>query len=64
MRVTADNRVFLPKLDSDTRSKINAEFMFRRTFEHRAVLVIKEKLSDKISNSDPYNPGEKFHTVE
>jgi 2,3-bisphosphoglycerate-independent phosphoglycerate mutase len=44
--------------------KIGAEFIFRRTFEHRAVLVIKEKLSDKISNSDPYNPGEKVHAVE
>jgi len=44
--------------------KIGAEFIFRRTFEHRAVLVIKEKLSDKISNSDPYNTGEKVHRVE
>lgn len=43
--------------------KIGAEFVFRRTFEHRAVLVIREKLSDKISNSDPYNPGEKVHHV-
>jgi len=44
--------------------KIGAEFIFHRTFEHRAVLVIKEKLSDKISNSDPYNPGQKVHHVE
>jgi 2,3-bisphosphoglycerate-independent phosphoglycerate mutase len=39
--------------------KIGADFIFHRTFEHRAVLIIKEKLSDRISNSDPYNPGEK-----
>lgn len=44
--------------------KINAQFIFRRTFEHRAVLVIKEKLSDKISNSDPYNPREKVRPVQ
>jgi 2,3-bisphosphoglycerate-independent phosphoglycerate mutase len=44
--------------------KINADFMFRRTFEHRAVLVIKEKLSDQISNSDPYGTGKKVLSVE
>ena len=37
--------------------KIGAEFVLMRTYKHRAVLVIKMALSDKISDSDPYVSG-------
>jgi 2,3-bisphosphoglycerate-independent phosphoglycerate mutase len=43
---------------------IGIPFIFKRTYEHRAVLVIKEKLSDKISHSDPFVAGEKVRRVE
>lgn len=43
---------------------IGVPFIFKRTYEHRAVLIIKEKLSDKISNSDPFVAGEKVKRVE
>ncbi len=41
-----------------------AKFIFMRTYEHRGVLIIKEKLSDKISDSDPFYAGEKVKKVE
>lgn len=34
--------------------KIGAKFVFMRTRGHRAILIIKEKLSDKITSNDPY----------
>lgn len=43
---------------------LGVPFIFKRTYEHRAVLVIKDKLSDKISNSDPFVAGEKVKRVE
>ncbi|MDI6798644.1 MAG: 2,3-bisphosphoglycerate-independent phosphoglycerate mutase [Candidatus Aenigmarchaeota archaeon] len=44
--------------------KIDAPFVLIRTYEHRAVLVIKERLSDKITDSDPLNAGEKVKRIE
>jgi len=43
---------------------IGASFLFKRTFEHRAVLIIKEKLSDKISANDPYFEGKHVGSVQ
>ncbi|MFH8121101.1 MAG: phosphoglycerate mutase, partial [Candidatus Aenigmatarchaeota archaeon] len=43
---------------------IGVPFVFMRTYGHRAVLIIKEKLSDKITDSDPYYDGEKVRRVE
>jgi 2,3-bisphosphoglycerate-independent phosphoglycerate mutase len=43
---------------------IGVPFVFMRTYGHRAVLIIKEKLSDKITDSDPYYEGEKVRTIE
>lgn len=39
-------------------------FIFKRTYEHRAVLIFKEKLSDRISDSDPLVVGEKVKRIE
>jgi 2,3-bisphosphoglycerate-independent phosphoglycerate mutase len=44
--------------------KIGVEHIFMRTFEHRAVLILKEELSDKITNSDPYFAWLKVNRVE
>jgi 2,3-bisphosphoglycerate-independent phosphoglycerate mutase len=43
---------------------IGVPFVFMRTYGHRAVLIIKEKLSDRITDSDPYYEGEKVRTIE
>jgi len=43
---------------------IGIPFILRNTFEHRGVLIIKEKLSDKITNSDPFRVGECVRPVE
>ena len=43
---------------------IGAPFVIRNTFGHRAVLVIKEKLSDKINGNDPRVVGERVGQVE
>ncbi|MEM5791059.1 MAG: 2,3-bisphosphoglycerate-independent phosphoglycerate mutase [Candidatus Aenigmatarchaeota archaeon] len=41
-----------------------SKFIFMRTYEHRGVLILKEKLSDKISDSDPFYAGEKVRRIE
>jgi 2,3-bisphosphoglycerate-independent phosphoglycerate mutase len=38
---------------------IDAGFTFKRTYGHRAVLVIHERLSDGISDNDPHTTGSK-----
>jgi len=43
---------------------IGIPFILRNTFEHRGVLIIKEKLSDKVTNSDPFRVGECVRPVE
>ena len=43
--------------------KIDPNFVLMRTYGHRAVLVIKMDLSDKISDSDPHVEGEKVKKV-
>lgn len=43
--------------------KIGAKFVFMRTYGHRCVLIIKEKLSDKITDSDPLENGKKVQRV-
>lgn len=43
---------------------IGVPFIFMRTYVHRAVLIIKEKLNDKITDSDPLYAGEKVKKVE
>ena len=41
-------------------SELNVEFVFRRGSGHRGALVLRgEKLSDKISDTDPHKVGEK-----
>ncbi len=42
---------------------IGVPFTFMRTFEHRAVLIIKMNLSDQISANDPYTAGEKIKRI-
>jgi len=42
---------------------IGAPFIFRQTFGHRAVLVIKKNLDDNITDSDPKLAGEKVKKV-
>jgi 2,3-bisphosphoglycerate-independent phosphoglycerate mutase len=44
--------------------KLDVDHIFMRTYGHRAVLILKEKLSDKISDSDPYFNWEKVRKVE
>ncbi|MEM5814958.1 MAG: hypothetical protein QXD89_00500 [Candidatus Aenigmatarchaeota archaeon] len=39
--------------DINKKVKIGVDFEFKRTYGHRAVLVIKKKLSDKIQLNDP-----------
>ncbi|MEM7825755.1 MAG: hypothetical protein QW412_02770 [Candidatus Aenigmatarchaeota archaeon] len=43
---------------------IGVPFVFMRTYGHRAVLIIKEKLSSKITDSDPYYEGENVKRIE
>jgi len=43
--------------------KIGKDFIFFRTYGHRAVLVIKDFLSDKITDNDPYIPFEKVKRI-
>ncbi len=43
---------------------IGVPFTFMRTFEHRAVLILKNKLSDAVTTNDPYKNGEKVKRVE
>jgi 2,3-bisphosphoglycerate-independent phosphoglycerate mutase len=44
--------------------KLGTEIVFMRTYEHRAVLILKENLSDKITDSDPYFAWQKVNRVE
>lgn len=46
------------------RVKIGQRFILRRTHGHRAVLVIKKRLSDQITSNDPYKTGVKPKRVE
>jgi len=48
----------------NTHVDIGVPFIFKRTFEHRAVLIIKEKLSDKISSNDPHVEGKKALAIQ
>ncbi len=48
----------------NTHLKIGPRFVLIRTYGHRAVLVIKERLSDQITSNDPYKTGVKPHRVE
>jgi|SRR3989338_1125493 len=43
---------------------LEAPFIFRRSFGHRAVLIFREKLSDQITSNDPHNVGEKVKKIE
>lgn len=43
---------------------IGIPFTFVRTYGHRAVLILKEKLSDEISGNDPHKTGEKVKRIE
>lgn len=44
--------------------KIGPKFIFMRTYGHRCALIIKEKLSDEITHSDPLKVGKKVKKVE
>jgi len=48
----------------NTHVDIGVPFIFKRTFEHRAVLIIKEKLSDKITTNDPHGEGQRAAAVQ
>lgn len=48
----------------NTHVDIGVPFIFKRTFEHRAVLIIKEKLSDRIITNDPHSDGQKAAGIE
>lgn len=39
-------------------------FHFHRTYGHRGVLIFKEKLSDYISDSDPYETGKRVKKIK
>lgn len=43
---------------------IEAPFIFRRTYGHRAILIFREKLSDQITSNDPNNEGERVKKIE
>lgn len=43
---------------------LGVDFVFRRTHGHRAVLIIKQDLSDKITDSDPLTSWEKVNSVK
>ena len=43
---------------------IGVPFIFKRTYEHRAVLVIKKELSDQISSNDPHAEGAKTLRIQ
>ncbi|MEM0480668.1 MAG: hypothetical protein QXQ14_00555 [Candidatus Aenigmatarchaeota archaeon] len=45
------------------KMKFEIPFYIKRTYGHRGVLVFKEKLSDKITNSDPLEIGKKVNFV-
>ena len=44
--------------------KLEVPHIFMRTYGHRAVLILKENLSDKITDSDPYFDWQKVKKVE
>jgi 2,3-bisphosphoglycerate-independent phosphoglycerate mutase len=44
--------------------KLDVDHIFMRTYGHRAVLILKDKLSDKISDSDPYFDWERVKKIE
>jgi 2,3-bisphosphoglycerate-independent phosphoglycerate mutase len=43
---------------------ISVPHIFMRTYEHRAVLILKENLSDRISDSDPYENWKSVRRIE
>ncbi len=43
--------------------EIGVPFIFKRTYEHRAVLVIKMSLHDDISSNDPMREGDKVKRI-
>jgi 2,3-bisphosphoglycerate-independent phosphoglycerate mutase len=47
----------------NTHVKVGVEFNFMRTYGHRAALVIKHALSDKITSNDPHTEGKKVGKV-
>lgn len=42
---------------------VGVPFTFMRTFEHRAVLIIKMNLSDELTGNDPFAAGEKIKKI-
>jgi 2,3-bisphosphoglycerate-independent phosphoglycerate mutase len=48
----------------NTHVDLGVPFIFKRTFEHRAVLIIKEKLSDKITTNDPFVEGKRATYIQ
>ena len=43
---------------------VGVDFLLKRTYYHRAVLLFKKEMSDEITDSDPYVVGEKPRMVE
>lgn len=48
----------------NTHIEIGVPFTFMRTYGHRCVLILRKKLSEKITSNDPYKVGEKVKTIE
>jgi 2,3-bisphosphoglycerate-independent phosphoglycerate mutase len=59
------NMFGLDELTKAIIKKVNVgvKFVFKRTYEHRAVLIIKRKLSDNVTDSDPLSNGLKSKEV-
>jgi len=55
----------LPELARYINENVNigVPFIFKRTYEHRAALMIKMNLSDEISSNDPMKEGEKVKKI-
>lgn len=55
----------LPELARYINENVNigVPFIFKRTYEHRAALMIKMNLSDDISSNDPMKEGEKVKKI-
>lgn len=49
--------------DINENVDIGVPFTFVRTYGHRAALVIKKRLSDKITINDPHKTGERVKTI-
>jgi len=58
------NMFGVDKLVEDfNKIKFDVPFVLKRTYGHRGVLILKEKLSDEITNSDPLEVGKRVNII-